>query len=372
MQQTNNANTNSADHTKQKRHAQLHDWLASVITENEYQVESLPGDASFRCYHRVYIHYDDSCDLAHATKAYIVMDAPPEQESVVEFVKVAELMADYINVPNIIAKDMDAGFLMLQDFGTTEFAHLLVDATTEQIDGYYQQALQTLNQLQQIDVDTARAQAQISDYDSALLNQEMDLFSEWFLPYIGVELGEEAKLWQAFKQQVIQQVLAQPQVVVHRDYHSRNLMLDKEDHSRLGVIDFQDAVIGAYSYDLVSLVRDAYVHWNEQKITQWINDFWQMLTADNKPTQDAFYHDVTVMGIQRHLKVLGIFVRLANRDGKTRYLADIPKVMDDMLFEIKWLKTHANGELQLLAEAFTDWIELVVVPAYRKKFIKAN
>lgn len=361
--------TNPTDKQAQ-RHAQLEAWLASVITDDDYQIISLPGDASFRRYHRVYIHDDDSRDIAHATKVYIVMDAPPEQESVLEFVQVAELMADYVNVPDIVAKDMEAGFLMLQDFGTTEFAHLLVDATAQQIDGYYQQAMKTLSELQLIDTNKAKAEANLPDYDIELLNREMDLLTEWFLPYIGVELGEKATLWQALKNKLMADILAQPQVVVHRDYHSRNLMLDQADASRLGVIDFQDAVIGAYSYDLVSLVRDAYVHWDETTVTKWINDFWAMLEV--KPSQAQFYEDVTVMGVQRHLKVLGIFVRLAKRDGKTRYLADVPKVMDDMLFELKWLQANAKGELQTLASEFVEWLTQAVIPAYRDKFVKAN
>ncbi len=149
-------------------------------------------------------------------------------------------------------------------------------------------------------------------------------------------------------------------------------MLDRADADRLGVIDFQDAVIGSYTYDLVSLLRDAYVRWDETIISQWLAQYWQMLPQSIQASRNfaQFYQDVTVMGVQRHLKVLGIFVRLSERDGKARYLADIPKVMDDLLYELQWLSEHGQGNLKPLAGAFLSWLEVAVLPAYLAKFVR--
>jgi hypothetical protein len=266
---------------------------------------------------------------------------------------------------------MEQGFLVLQDFGTVEFAHLLGGATPAQVDAYYQAAMQTLIALQQVPVETAKDKHQLPDYNEELLNREMDLFSDWFIPHIEVSL--DASLWQTVKKALINEILRQPQVVVHRDYHSRNLMQDQADHSRLGVIDFQDAVIGAYSYDLVSLVRDAYVDWPEVQISSWIKDFWQRQKNAELTTTDSaeqLENDVNVMGVQRHLKVLGIFIRLFERDGKSRYLADIPKVMSDLLFELDWLSKQGSEEIKQALIPFKQWMEETVLPAYQAKFVQ--
>ena len=229
----------------------------------------------------------------------------------------------------------------------------------------------TLIGLQKIPVETAKSQHQLPDYDTALLNREMDLFSEWFIPHIGVTLDKT--LWGNLKSALIEEILLQPQVIVHRDYHSRNLMQDQADNARLGVIDFQDAVIGAHSYDLVSLLRDAYVEWSEAQITQWIHDFWQLQKQVGLITTDSaeqFESQVNIMGVQRHLKVLGVFIRLYERDGKSRYLADIPKVMRDFLFELDWLGTHSNARLQQAVLPFNEWVRENVLPAYQTKFVQ--
>lgn len=394
-QHTINAKPNGDNLTEQtiKRHEQLHNWLATVF-DGDFQVDSLPGDASFRCYHRVYLP-QTATDLTSQVNnenqhdhdrqegyqdVYIVMDAPPEKESVIEFVEVAEMMAGVVNVPDIVAKDIDAGFLVLQDFGSTEFAHLLIDATAEQIDAYYKQAMTTLQALQTLEIDFAKTKANLPDYDAALLEREMDLFTDWFVPHIGQKIqtdDDKSKLWETFKQQVMTSVLAQPKVVVHRDYHSRNLMQDRVNPENLGVIDFQDAVIGSYTYDLVSLLRDAYVHWNEKTIDGWAKTFWQDLNPNLKQqmsvaTYEQFYQDMMIMGLQRHLKVLGIFVRLAKRDGKTRYLADIPKVMDDLLFELNWLANNAFGDIKPVANEFLEWLKTDIEPAYQHTFLKSE
>ncbi len=345
------------------RAQQLQQWLQQIFAGQSFTLTSLAGDASARRYHRLHLQNDD-IDVR-----YMVMDSADEQEAMQQFIKVTQIMSPAINVPKLIAQDLEQGFLVLQDFGSVEFAHLLADATSEQVNAHYQWAMQTLVQLQQLPIKTAKTHYQLPDYDRALLNREMDLFSDWFIPYIDVEL--EQSLWNTLKSALIKQILAQPQVIVHRDYHSRNLMQDQADSTQLGVIDYQDAVIGAYSYDLVSLVRDAYVDWSEEQVSQWIYDYWEIQQQANLMTTDSaeqFEHDVNIMGVQRHLKVLGIFVRLFERDGKSRYLADIPKVMRDLMLELDWLSTKGSEDIKLAVDPFNAWMQDSVLPAYQHKF----
>lgn len=328
-------------------------FLNTHLTQG-FRVESLAGDASFRRYHRIY--FKVGSELGRDEMSYLLMDAPPEKESVVEFVKVAEILSEKVNVPDIIAKDMERGFLLLQDFGTTEFAHLILDKQHK--DEHYQKALKTLSELQQIHTDV-----DLPPYDADKLTTEMNLFSEWFLPYVDVQFNDYSLLlWQRLQKVVIDNVLAQPKVIVHRDYHSRNLMADKAS-DELGVIDFQDALIGADTYDLVSLVRDAYIDENESWVNAKIQQFHSFI---NRPDDVfSFTKDVNVMGVQRHLKVLGIFIRLFKRDGKDRYLANIPKVMKDLIIELTWLSEHDN---EIYGE-FLTWLNAEVLPKYQQKFV---
>lgn len=331
-----------------------HDEMMAFLNANlsmGFRVESLAGDASFRRYHRIYMNAGGG---GHTT--YLLMDAPPDKESVVEFVNVAEIMTSAVNVPDIIARDIERGFLLLQDFGTVEFAHLIRD-DADNVNAYYTRALQTLADLQTLPTDV-----NLPAYSDEKLSAEMDLFTEWFLPYVGVSLTEDAKsMWQTFKDDLIEQIKLQPKVVVHRDYHSRNLMADKGSDA-LGVIDFQDAVIGAYSYDLVSLVRDAYVDFHETWVNAKIGEFHAIKGLNINV--DDFIRDVNIMGVQRHLKVLGIFIRLSERDGKNRYLEDIPKVMKDLNAELEWLQSH--GEQRI--EPFYAWLKAHVLPSYHANF----
>ncbi|MEC5210131.1 aminoglycoside/choline kinase family phosphotransferase [Psychrobacter sp. PL15] len=351
--------------TANTRKQQLEKWLQQIFVNQDFTLDSLPGDASARQYHRIQLSNSNNDSI----ERYIVMDSADEQEALQQFINVGKLMSPAINVPDFIAQDLEQGFLVLQDFGTIEFAHLLIDATPTQVNNYYQLAMHTLLALQKLPVATAKTQHQLPDYDTALLTREMDLFSDWFIPYIGVNIDKI--LWENLKEALIAEILTQPQVIVHRDYHSRNLMQDQAAHSRLGVIDFQDAVIGAYSYDLVSLVRDAYVEWPERQVTHWIYDFWQLQQQSELQTVSSaaqLENDVNVMGVQRHLKVLGIFVRLYERDGKSRYLADIPKVMRDLMFELEWLAAHGSDNMQQAALPFNVWIQDRILPAYQLKF----
>ncbi len=353
--------------TTSSRLQQLHSWLQQVF-EQPFTLTSLPGDASARRYHRLQL-VDENVDTD--ASRYMVMDSADEQDAMQQFIKVTKIMTPAINVPKLIAQDIEQGFLVLQDFGSVEFAHLLLEATHEQVDKHYQLAMQTLIALQRLDTDVVKSEYQLPDYDTALLNREMDLFNDWFVPYIGVDLDQD--IWNALKTALIKEILAQPQVVVHRDYHSRNLMQDQADNAQLGVIDFQDAVIGAYSYDLVSLVRDAYVDWPETQVSQWIDDYWQLQQQANLPTAasaEQFEHDVNVMGVQRQLKVLGIFIRLYERDGKSRYLANIPKVLDDLMFELEWLETQGSAELTAAIKPFNKWLIETALPTCQSKFVQ--
>lgn len=353
--------------TTSSRLQQLHSWLQQVF-EQPFTLKSLPGDASARRYHRLQL-VDENVDTD--ASRYMVMDSADEQDAMQQFIKVTKIMTPAINVPKLIAQDIEQGFLVLQDFGSVEFAHLLLEATHEQVDKHYQLAMQTLIALQRLDTDVVKSEYQLPDYDTALLNREMALFNDWFVPYIGVDLDQD--IWNALKTALIKEILAQPQVVVHRDYHSRNLMQDQADNAQLGVIDFQDAVIGAYSYDLVSLVRDAYVDWPETQVSQWIDDYWQLQQQANLPTAASaaqFEHDVNVMGVQRQLKVLGIFIRLYERDGKSRYLANIPKVLDDLMFELEWLETQGSAELTAAIKPFNKWLIETALPTCQSKFVQ--
>ena len=349
------------------RQQQLNKWVQYVFDTENFILESLPGDASSRRYHRIQM----TDTTANTAVNYIVMDAIDEQEAMQQFIDVAELMRSAVNVPTIVAKDLNQGFLILQDFGQVEFAHLLIEASPAQVNEYYQLAMQTLIGLQELEIKAESEREYLPYYDKALLDREMDLFSDWFIPHIGVDLNES--LWENLKAALIKEILAQPQVVVHRDYHSRNLMQDQTNTASLGLIDFQDAVIGAYSYDLVSLVRDAYVEWPEHQVSCWIHDFWQLQQQAGLATANSaeqFENDVNVMGVQRHLKVLGIFIRLFERDGKGRYLADIPKVMRDMLFELEWLGHQGSESMRQAVLPFNEWLIDIVLPAYQRKFVQ--
>lgn len=338
-----------------ERDQTLHIWLNQIFKNQPFNHQRLPGDASFRSYHRLQVIND------RETQHYIIMDAPPEKESIHEFITVAKLMQNFVHVPELIAINLEQGFIILEDLGSTDFADVISQDNMTATHDYYQQAMQTILQIQKIDLDQARI-ADLPNYDNELLKREMDLFTEWFLPYIQVAIStENQKNWQQLQQAIINNVIHQPQTVVHRDFHSRNLMIT---NNGLGVIDFQDAVIGAYSYDIVSLLRDAYVDWSEEQTLLWFNEFYHMLSPIMPElTTTQFHKDCMIMGLQRHLKILGIFVRLYQRDGKNRYLANLPRVMQDTITEAKWLATQEQGIYQI----FYQWLVDVIQPAFEKK-----
>ena len=250
------------------------------------------------------------------------MDAPPEHENCAPFIHVAQLfLAAGVHVPEILAQDLQQGFLLLSDLGAETYLDQLNE---DNADPLYRAANEALIQIQ-----LASKPSELPPYDEALLLREMRLFPDWYIAkhlHVTLTPNQSETLEQAF-QSILKNVLAQPRVYVHRDYHSRNLMLSDPNP---GVLDFQDAVYGPISYDLVSLYKDAYIAWDEDRVVDWAVRYWEKAKRAHLPVaQDFgdFYRDFEWMGVQRHLKVLGIFARLYHRDGKEGYLKDMPLVM---------------------------------------------
>ncbi|MFA9419740.1 MAG: aminoglycoside phosphotransferase family protein [Gammaproteobacteria bacterium] len=287
-------------------------WLDS-LGYSDYTLSAASEDASFRSYHRVECGSD----------SWILMDAPPEKEPCDRFIDIAARMRKArLSAPEIIHQDLPQGFLLMTDFGSTDYLTVL-DASSE--GPLYADALAALLRMQTtIDCDDLPA------YDKQLLLQEMDLFRDWFLAeLLGIELNaSQQDQWLSIKQTLVQNALEQPQVFVHRDYHSRNLM--KIENRNPGILDFQDAVKGPLTYDLVSLLRDCYITWPAVRVDQLALDFYEFARinelVDVKPAK--FLRWFNLMGIQRHLKVLGIFSRLKIRDDKDGYLKDLPRTLE--------------------------------------------
>lgn len=299
------------------RLAQLADWLSGLQTPATVTASLRPAsaDASFRRYFRV-----DTPD----GQSLIVMDAPPPQEDVRPFVKVAELFsATGVSVPAILAQDTERGFLLLSDLGSTTYLQQLNPDTAHKL---YIDAIDALILLQ------VQSRAGVLPvYDRELLHRELMLFPDWYITrHLKATLtdAQTADLNRVFDG-LLANNLAQAPVYVHRDYHSRNLMVMNKGNP--GILDFQDAVYGPITYDLVSLLRDAYIQWDEELILDWVIRYWERARRAGLPVShdvDAFYRDFEFMGLQRHLKVLGIFARLYHRDGKDGYVNDMPMVMD--------------------------------------------
>ena len=295
-----------------QRQQQLTDWLHSLFPNDAFTLAPASADASFRRYFRA----------SFAERSLIVMDAPPQHEDCRPFVQVAQLFeASGVHVPHIHAQDLTQGFLLLADLGNTTYLQALNAQTATPL---YRAATDALIQLQ-----LGSRPDQLPAYDEALLRRELQLFPDWYLAkHLEVTLtdAQQAKLAQVFDR-IIANNLAQPCVYVHRDYHSRNLMLSEPNP---GVLDFQDAVYGPITYDLASLFKDAYVAWDEELIMDWLIRYWEKARKAGLPVRadfGEFYRDYEMMGVQRHLKVLGIFARLYHRDGKAGYLQDMPLVL---------------------------------------------
>lgn len=268
------------------------------------------SDASFRRYFR----------WEAEGRSLVVMDAPPPQEDCRPFVKVAGLLAEAgLNVPEIPAQDLERGFLLLGDLGRQTYLDVIDE---DNADALFDDAIRALIALQQLPVSSP-----LPAYDEALLRRELQLFPEW---YVQRHLGHsftraEQQVWERTCQLLIDSALKQPRVLVHRDYMPRNLMLSTPNP---GVLDFQDAVIGPVTYDITSLFKDAFLSWSEARVQGWLRQYWDAARAAGIPLQDNFedfQHASDLMGLQRHLKVIGIFARICHRDGRPRYLADVPR-----------------------------------------------
>jgi aminoglycoside/choline kinase family phosphotransferase len=295
----------------------LHAWVNETHPAPIAALTPASADASFRRYFR----------LTCGSDTLIVMDAPPDKEDCHPFVAVARLFAEAgVHVPRVLRADFEQGFLLLTDLGRTTYLEALTaaDADPTVVQHLYRDALSALVTLQR-----ASRPGVLPEYDEALLRREVGLFPEWYVArHLGATLSTSEQ--QGYTQCVdalIANNLAQPRVFVHRDYHSRNLMVCPPNP---GILDFQDAVYGPITYDAVSLLKDAYVHWEEAQVLDWLVRYWEQARAAHLPV-DAdfgnFFRDFEWMGVQRHLKVLGIFARLYHRDGKTGYLQDLPLVL---------------------------------------------
>ena len=296
-----------------ERQHRIQAWLESLFPEQAISLAPASADASFRRYFRAVLSNGDH---------YIVMDAPPQYEDCHSFITVAELFgAAGANTPKVLAQDLAQGFLLLTDLGDVTYLSIL---NAENAGALYNDALDAL-----ITIQRSSRPGILPEYDRVLLERELQLLPEWYITrHLGVELNaQQIHTLDGVFEAILANNLAQAQVFVHRDYHSRNLMLTEPNP---GVLDFQDAVYGPITYDLASLFKDAYICWDEEIMLDWVIRYWEKARQAGLPVSTdfgAFYRDFEWMGVQRHIKVLGIFARLYHRDGKTGYLKDMPLVM---------------------------------------------
>jgi aminoglycoside/choline kinase family phosphotransferase len=299
------------------RFALLQGWLARDLGLRPARIERASSDASFRRYFRAVC----------ADRTLIVMDAPPETEDVRPYLHVTALLEPLgIHVPHVYEADVTRGFVLLEDLGSTHYlAQLGAGGDSQRL---YGDALQALAQIQ---LRGAAAAAELPPYDRAALTRELALMPEWFLGrHLALELtGAEREMIAAAFEFLIAEALSQPEVFVHRDYHSRNLMVLGERNP--GVLDFQDALRGPIGYDLVSLLKDCYISWPRERVLEWVSGYRSLLQARGGPVGAGpaqFLRWFDLIGVQRHIKVLGIFARLWYRDGKPGYLRDLPLTLD--------------------------------------------
>ncbi|WP_160169821.1 aminoglycoside phosphotransferase family protein [Marinospirillum insulare] len=343
--------------TKTDRSLAIRAWLKPWLTNPDAELSIVAGDASFRSYYRV------AAEQNTRGKSMILMDAPPEKESSHSFISLAKAWRQQgIKVPQVLAYDLQLGTALLEDFGDLQFMQQVTQLPTSEVDTLYHQALNQLTAIQQL-AKTATNDHPLPDYSKELLTQELNLFDDWF--YQGLlELPKTSlpKNWAAFKQSLIVSALEQPQVTVHRDYHSRNLMV--LGLNQLGIIDFQDAVYGPCTYDAVSLIRDCYLDWPEQTQQAWLAYFHRAYCQQATPVSLAeFKRWFDWMGIHRHLKVAGIFSRLALRDAKPNYLQDIPLTLQHLL--------RATQNYADFADIQT-WLSELVIPSFNAYLQQGN
>ncbi|MBZ0127390.1 MAG: aminoglycoside phosphotransferase [Rhodocyclales bacterium] len=291
----------------------VHQWLAGLFPGRPHSVAPASADASFRRYFRV--SFDDG-------SSRIVMDAPPEHEDCRPFVHVAGLLHGAgVHAPEILAQDIEHGLLLLTDLGRATYLDVLDESNADDL---FRDAVDALVKWQ-----LASRPNELPPYDEALLRRELALFPDWYVArHLGTPLSAaQQDALESVQALLLQNILAQPQVYVHRDYMPRNLMVCADNP---GVLDFQDAVCGPITYDVASLFRDAFISWEEERVLDWAVRYWEKAKRAGLPVDadfGAFYRDMEWMGLQRHLKVLGIFARINYRDGKPKYLADTPRFL---------------------------------------------
>ena len=297
-----------------ERLSQLHSWLRKTLGTDQYEFGPASSDASFRRYFRVGVK---------GAETKIVMDAPPSTENCTPFIKVAQMLRNMgLHVPELYAQDLAQGFLLLSDLGESQYLRVINPGNVGRLYGDALSALVAL-QAHGISVD-------LPSYDRALLLRELEIFREWYLGKhicypLTQDLNNQISKCYEF---LVSAALEQPRVIVHRDFHSRNLLFTPKHNP--GILDFQDAVIGPITYDVVSLLRDCYIAWPLDQIHDWVRGYHQLclqsgvLHLDNEP---QFFRWFDLMGVQRHLKAAGIFARLNHRDGKPDYLRDVPRTL---------------------------------------------
>ena len=294
-----------------KRIDLLKDWLSKKL-EIDFSISTASSDASFRRYFRVKTIKD----------SFIVMDAPPQNESIEVFLKISQILNTInVNVPEIYEESDVLGFILMQDFGSDTYLDVLSDDNQQRL---YGDSIDSLIQMQKL-----VKKGLCHSYTQKILLNEMTLFIEWYLKrYKKIELtNKENEMLLTCFEKISKKVLNQEKFFVHRDYHCRNLMIQKSNNP--GILDFQDALEGPVTYDLVSLLKDAYIEWDEEIILDHVIRYWEKAKINNLITNlefSTFYKDFECMGIQRHLKILGIFARLSIRDKKNQYLENIPLV----------------------------------------------
>lgn len=330
-----------------KRELALQAWCESQTGVTQPTLEVVSGDASFRRYFRA----------TNGRESLIAVDSPPEKEPIKPFLAVAEAYQDAgVTVPDVLAADAENGFMLQSDFGQIL---LLSKLHTRNVRQFYEIALATLPNIMDV---TQTSMGSLPRFDRALLERELGLFKEWLLEtHLNMRWqSSDERIWNHFCETLITNALAQPQVGVHRDYHSRNLMLLSDD--RMGIIDFQDAVVGPVTYDAVSLLRDCYIEWPDELVDELSNKLRLRLIETNRLAaqvdQDQWQCWFDLMGMQRHTKAAGIFARLAHRDQKPGYLQDVPRTLG---YLNRICARHSE-----LAE-YQKWLNERVLPAWEQQ-----
>lgn len=330
----------------QTRENALHQWLNTIYPSQDYTLKPLAGDASFRRYYR----------LHHAGTSRVIMDSPPDKVKLAPFVYIRTLLAEHdIITPQIYVLDEVLGFAILEDFGDILLCQAFNQLPTQPL---YESAIDILTHMQH---SVSQGPVQLDTFDQPFMLQELSLFHDWFLhQYLGLDLAtDERQLLDTTFQMLTTQIASQPKVLVHRDYHSRNIMLLEESAPaapKFGIIDFQDAMLGPIAYDLVSLLKDCYIHLPREELMRWLQHFYDRSPEAQHYTFPEFQRAFDWCGLQRHLRVLGTFARLHLRDGKSNYLNDLPRTYQ---YVMTCLADYPEFQV------FSEWLEHRVHPSFQ-------